>query len=242
MKKQLTIYIIVLFALACKKENNCFISSGKSDSQTTDLDMFSSIEINDFMDVSWKKSSEYKVEIQGGENFIPEISHEVNNGKLTLENNNGCKFLRRNVKNISVTVYCPSFDTLSVRGSGEINFQDTIQNNLWINCIANQGSMNLKIKNNYTKFYLESGSNEIKINGSTRYCNYYNSGINHFYAKSFEVDSFRCHSRSKGVTEINVKSWLHIEQNGDSDINYWGNPSIVNITSYLGNGDIINRD
>ena len=161
---------------------------------------------------------------------------------MVLTNNKGCKFLRRNVKNITVTLFCPLLDTLTSRSSGEIIFNDAMESNILINCIANQGTMRLKIDNNYTEFYLESGSNDIHVKGSSRYCNYYNAGITHFYAKEFNVDSFRCHSRSKGITEIKAKSWLNIEQNGESDINYWGNPKFINIASFLGNGEIINRE
>tara|TARA_B100000963_G_scaffold351952_1_gene364369 strand:+ start:171 stop:899 length:729 start_codon:yes stop_codon:yes gene_type:complete len=242
MKKSLFIIVILVFLFSCKKENNCFISSGKPASEVIYLDTFSSIEVNDFMSIQWRESSEYKIKIEGGENFISGMSYVVKKDFLTLENNNGCKFMRRNIDDISVTVFCPFLDTLTVQGSGDIIFEDTMKHNLWINCIANQGTMNLKINNNFTNFYLESGSNDIHVVGATRYCNYYNAGIIHFYAKTFEVDSFRCHSRSKGITEISVNSWLHIEQNGDSDINYWGSPNVVNITSYLGNGAIIKRN
>jgi hypothetical protein len=242
MKQSIFIITIAIFLFSCSKENNCFVSSGKTTSETIYLDPFSSIEVNDFMNVNWKKSYEYKIEIEGGENFIPGMSYGITKDFLILENNNGCKFMRRNVDDITVTVFCPFLDTLTVKGSGDIIFADTMKHNLWVNCIANQGTMNLKIDNNFTKFYLESGSNDIHIVGATRYCNYYNAGIIHFYAKTFEVDSFRCHSRSKGITEIQANSWLHIEQNGDSDINYWGNPPVVNVTAYRGDGAIIKRN
>ena len=242
MKQGFYIALFSIFLFSCKKENNCFVPSGKPASETLYLDAFSSIEVNDFMDVNWQESSEYKIEIEGGENFIPGISYDIAENYLILENNNGCKFMRRNVDDISVTVFSPFLDTLTVRGSGKIVFKDTMRHNLWVNCIANQGTMHLKLNNEFTKFYLESGSNDIHVVGSTRYCNYYNAGIIHFYSKTFETDSFRCHSRSKGITEINAKSWLHIEQNGDSDINYWGNPSVVNVTAYRGNGGIIRQN
>ncbi len=242
MKQGFYIALFTIFLFSCKKENNCLISSGKPASETLYMDAFSSIEVNDFIDVNWQESSEYKIEIEGGENFIPGISYNTTKNFLVLKNNNGCKFMRRNVDDISVTVFCPFVDTLTVKGSGKILFKDTMKHNLWVNCIANQGTMNLKIDNEFTRFYLESGSNDIHVTGSTRYCNYYNAGIIHFYAKTFEVDSFRCHSRSKGITEIIANSWLHIEQNGESDINYWGNPPIVNVTSYSGDGKIISRN
>ena len=242
MKQGFYIALFTIFLFSCKKENNCLISSGKPASETLYMDAFSSIEVNDFIDVNWQESSEYKIEIEGGENFIPGISYNTTKNFLVLKNNNGCKFMRRNVDDISVTVFCPFVDTLTVKGSGKILFKDTMKHNLWVNCIANQGTMNLKIDNEFTRFYLESGSNDIHVTGSTRYCNYYNAGIIHFYAKTFEVDSFRCHSRSKGITEIVANSWLHIEQNGESDINYWGNPPIVNVTSYSGDGKIISRN
>ena len=242
MKKIILIFIFLATFFSCKKENNCFINGGDIVNKTFNSNPFSGVEINDFMNFNWKKSPEFKVEIEGRENFVSGISNTITEYTLIFNNDNGCKLLRRNVDEITITVFCPSLNTLTLKGSGRIIFIDTLKNDLTINCIANQGSMNLLIDNNYTKFYLESGSTDINIKGSTRYCDYYSSGVNHFYAKTFDTDSFRCHSRSKGITEIKANSWLHIEQNGDSDINYWGNPSTIDVASYLGNGSIINRN
>ena len=237
-------YTLILIALtfACKKENNCIMHSGKSKKIEISTVAFTNIEINDFVDFSWNKSSEYRIEIIGGKNYLPGVNTKLEESTLIIENKNICKFLKANVDNIQINVYCPLIDTLTIKGSGEVIFNDVMQNNLWVNCLVNQGTIKLKLNNNFSKFYLESGSNDIHIKGSSRYCNYYNSGINHFYARNFEVDSFRLHSRSKGVTEIRANKWLHIEQNGESDINYWGTPPEVNITSHLGNGDIIRHN
>tara|TARA_B100000900_G_C20543450_1_gene701516 strand:+ start:743 stop:1471 length:729 start_codon:yes stop_codon:yes gene_type:complete len=237
-------YILVLIAitLACKKENNCIMYSGKSEKVEIPIVAFSSVEINDFIDFSWNKSPGYRIEVIGGKNYLPGIAAELEKSTLHIKNKNICKFLKSKVDNIQINVYCPFIDTLTIKGSGEIVFNDTMQNNLWVNCLVNQGTIRLKLNNDFSKFYLESGSNDIHVTGSSSYCDYYNSGINHFYARNFDVDSFRLHSRSKGVTEIRANKWLHIEQNGESDINYWGNPSEFNITSYLGNGDIIHHN
>jgi len=241
MKKGLFILVCALTLLACKKENNCFIPAGKKSSQTTYLDNFSSVTFNYFMDFNWVESNEVKMVVEGGENFIPEISSEITNGNLDISNNNGCKVMRGKVDDITVTLYCPQIDTFTLKGNGKISFKDTIKNDFHFNSIANQGSVELKFNNNFTKFYLESGSTDITITGNNRYCDYYNSGIVHFYAKEFQVDSFRCHSRANGITEIRANEWLHIEQNGTGDIQYWGNPNTVTITSQLGEGAIINR-
>ena len=237
-------YILALIAItfACKKENNCIMYSGKTKKVEISTVAFSNIEINDFVDFSWNKSLEYRTEIIGGKNYLPGIITEIEESTLLIKNNNICRFLKAKVDNIQINVYCPLIDTLIVKGSGEVVFNDTMQNNLWVKCLVNQGTIKLKLNNNFSKFYLESGSNDINITGSSIYCDYYNSGINHFYARNFEVDSFRLHSRSKGITEIRANKWLHIEQNGESDINYWGNPSELNITSYLGNGDVIHHN
>lgn len=240
MKSLGCIFLFLSLILSCKKENNCFISEGNKSSNIIYLDEFSNIEIHDFMDVNWHYSSEHKIEIKGGENFIDEISTEIVESYLRLENKNGCKLLRRNVSEIRITLFCPHIDTLTLKGNGKVVFVDTMKSNLWVNSYTNQGTMNLKISNDKTKFHLESGSNDINLEGSSNYCDYYNLGTNHFYAKNFEVDSFRCHNQSNGVTEIKVNTWLNVEQNGDGDIHYWGNPK-VNIASHLGKGEIVNQ-
>ncbi len=242
MKKFIYILISLTFFISCKKENNCFITAGASTTETVYLEPFSSIEINHFLNVDWKESDEYRIKIQGGNNFTLGVSHEITGELLKLVNNNGCKALRRNVDNILITIYSPKIDSLTVRGNGKVTFKDTLKNNLIFNSIANQASVHLLINNNFTRFYLESGSTDITVNGKSNYCDYYNSGIVHFYGQYFQVDSFRCHSRANGITEIRANSWLHIEQNGSGDINYWGNPSDINITSYLGEGKIIKRE
>lgn len=241
MKKLFSILTIGALLLSCKKENNCLIAAGDKTTETVYLEPFSSIQINHFLNVNWIKSSEYKINIEAGDNFVIGVSSEISDGLLTLTNNNGCKMLRRNINDILVTVYCPQIDSLTLKGNGNITFKDTLKSNLVFSSIANQASVELLINNSFTKFYLESGSTDITVKGNNSYCDYYNSGIVHFLAKDFKVDSFRCHSRANGITEIRANSWLHIEQNGNGDINYWGNPTVVNVSSYLGEGKIIKR-
>ena len=64
MKQGFYIALFTIYLFSCKKENNCFVPSGKPASETVYLDAFSSIEVNDFMDVNWQESSEYKIEIE----------------------------------------------------------------------------------------------------------------------------------------------------------------------------------
>ncbi len=240
MKKLIYILFPCIF-IACKKDNQCFSGPGKESVINEELGEFNSLTINNFMDVYWKQDIENSIQIVGGDNYINQLTCNISQGHLELKNTVNCKFLKKETDRIKITITSPSLDSVTFKGTGLFETLDTIKNYIYIASIANQGSIKLITNNNRVKFYLESGSTDLSLKGKTQYADYYNSGFNHFYAKTWEVDSFRLHSRANGITQIKAKEWLHIEQNGDGDIEYWGNPSFIEVTSYLGNGAIIKK-
>ncbi len=241
MKK--LIYIsFCIFLFACKKENNCFIPAGKESSKIIELGNFNSIHVNRFLNVDWVKSSTYKMEIIGGKNFIDNISGDIAENCLILKNNNGCQVLRENVKDVKVIIHAPLLDSIEMLGNGKITFLDTLKSDIVIRSIANQGSLDLLIKNNFIRFYIESGSTDFTIKGTNRYCDYYNASFAHFYGKDFIIDSLSLNNRGNGVTQVHCARWMQLLQDGDGELEYWGNPDTIEVKSYKGKGQLIKRD
>ena len=233
---------LCLILFSCKKENNCFISAGKEATKVVELDNFQGVMVNRFLNLDWIKSPTYKMEIIGGKNFINNISGEIMDDCLVLKNNNGCEVFRDNLTKIKVKLYSPFLDSIDMRGNGKITFLDTMNSNIVIRTIANQGSFDLLINNEFTRLYMESGSSDFEIKGKNRYCDYYNASFAHFYGKDFIIDSLSLNNRGNGVTQVHCAKWMQLLQDANGDLEYWGNPDTIEVKSYTGKGQLLKRD
>lgn len=241
MKRLIYISLLICF-FSCKKENNCFISAGKETNKTIELNAFHALHVNRFLNVDWIESPDYKIEIIGGKNFINNISSDIIDQCLILKNNNGCQVFREKIDDVKVKVFAPLLDSIEMRGNGKITFKDTLYSNIVIRTIANQGSFDLLIRNDFTRLYMESGSSDFTIKGENRYCDYYNASFAHFYGEEFLIDSLSLNNRGNGITQVHCKSWMQLLQDGTGDLEYWGTPDTIEVKSFTGKGQLIKRD
>lgn len=239
MKNILLIFITATALLACKKQNNCFVTKGDVVTKTDTLPSFSSVTIDNGVNVVYYKAANPKIEITTGDNFIDYITYKVVNNELMLKNEIGCKVLRGKFDEVEIKVFSPALNEITLRGNGKISSPDTLRNNFTFNSFANQGSAEFLISNDSTRIFMESGSTDLTLRGTTNYCWFYNFGINHFFGRAFAVNTFRMHNAANSITQATVTNIFLIEQNGDGDIEYWGNPAQVDTNSYQGNGKII---
>jgi len=101
------LFAIMLFMLSCNKENapDCFKRAGEYSTVTRMTEPFSSIELNDYIQIELYDTTIYFVEITAPRNLLPEIETSVNNGRLKIVNNNTCNLVRSFKNKITVRIY-----------------------------------------------------------------------------------------------------------------------------------------
>lgn len=186
MKKKLWIAVsiicsvlLLLLVQACDKEDapDCFKTVGKMTSKEVSVEAFHELIVYKGIKLFIEQGPEHKVVIESGENLIGEISAEVENGRLSLKNGNGCNLFRDyNVTKVYVTV--PDLTWLQnagnnvIEGRGELHFPE-----IWLRSYDQEKDPEI-----YTigDFRLHLISDKIRIT-SDNYSNFFLTGkVNSF--------------------------------------------------------------
>ena len=242
MIKQFIYIILIITLFSCGKDSACSKPKGEVISIEKNLETFTGIETLENINIEWVKSNDYKAVVTTGENLIDQIELTIKDGLLTLENQNTCTWLRDDLDEVNVKIYSPSPKSLILRGNGSLTSNDTITSNIKIENYANQGSINLTIKNDSTWALLETGSLDLTLKGTTNYFYLYNVGYNYVFAKDFISRKCHINNNSWVTNQVTVTQKLIIENYSLGEIRYWGNPNSVDLTINQSNGKIIKMD
>ena len=242
MIKQIIYLTLIIISFSSCKDSPCNISKGKIISIEKNLESFSGIEALDNINFEWVKSNYYKAVISTNEYLIDQIELTIKDELLTIENQNSCTWIRNNLDKVNIKIYSPSPSLIKLKGNGYITSKDTLTSNVRIENFDNQGSINLIIKNDSTWAFLEAGSLDITINGSTNYFYLYNVGYNYVFAKDFIARDCHINNNSWVTNQITVTQKLIIEDYLPGEIQYWGNPNSVYVAINESNGKITKMD
>ncbi|MEJ6797456.1 MAG: DUF2807 domain-containing protein [Crocinitomicaceae bacterium] len=122
------ILLLVLFALGCKKseDRSCWKFNGSTIDKKVDLSDFHKIDLGAFLNYHLIHDSSSFVVLTGGENVLNSVCTTVIDGRLTITNENKCKFLRSLKKIISVEIHYKSLDEIIYQGSYSLTNEGTL--------------------------------------------------------------------------------------------------------------------
>lgn len=206
MKKALSIGTFAIISLAsCSKYK--IKGEGSVISETRYLSAISSVNLNGSEDLEIIPSSENKIIVTGYQNLVPEFETNVSGSTLNLEFDD--KFFNVRNNNIKLTLYTTNMSRLDINGSGNATIKDSLKSdNLYISV---NGSGNVYAYANYME------NITVSVNGS--------GNIN---ARQATGQNVNARISGSGNIEISVLEKLDAKISGSGEINYWGNPSVVN--------------
>lgn len=192
MKKLTLSILIVCYAFTfsgCDSENafGCFKKPGELIEQEIQLEPFSIIKALDEVDIYLVNSSEQRVFIKAGKNLIPQIHLTVEDGLLTITNDNSCNWVR-SPENPGVYIFSNNISGIEIFDFANIYSEETlILDNLSIfsdgtgNCDMNIDVDSLIVKSIYISNLTFSGNADfldLIITGDSRFLSRNLSAIN----------------------------------------------------------------
>ncbi len=237
---------IIFFSLAlvsCKKaaDRNCWKSSGKMVELEVILGDFNEVEIFEHLSIRLIQDTLSKAIVKGGENLVRKIKFQQNLQKLTLSNENKCRFLRYKNGNIHIDLHYIELSEIYFQGTDSLVANDTLHfSNLKITIKDGAGSIHLKVKGNTMNIENPHGWGDITLGGALRAIRLDIDGNGYFDTRNLWVeDSISVLSKSSVLSFLgaNTKK-LKAELNGSGDIWYFGTPSILLKNEY-GKGRLI---
>ncbi len=232
---------------SCKKENisDCFKTNSTPTSEIRYLEAFDYLVVNNKIDVTINQGAEYKVEVIASKQLLKKISTKINGGVLTIENNNGCGFVRGYKKNITVNITLPHIKKVTNAGVGPIKFAEGFSQDTLIVRAGSSGDF--YINGNFNELRTSShGNGDLYIDGTCNSFFVYANGINFVHAEKLSVkDHIFVETKSIGDCFIDASGVDLFDYNIHSigNIYYTGQPA--NISDYSkgdGKGKAINKD
>jgi hypothetical protein len=94
--KHIVIVFLMFLSVGCDSDSalNCFQTAGPIVQETVSVAPFTKINVEERVQLLIGYGPEQKVVIETGENLLNDIEVSVNDGRLTIINNNGCNLVR----------------------------------------------------------------------------------------------------------------------------------------------------
>lgn len=188
--KNTGLFFLMVCFMACNKPTapDCFKQAGTVVIEKRNLEPFHSVSLDGNLQVVLKKGSEYKVEIKGPSNLLHKITTSTNSGTLTIDNNNGCNFVRGYKHHYLITVTSPKYDYVETNSIGNISTSDDfVQDTFYV---RSEGG-DITLNGNYLSLRTSShGNGNIYFKGKTNELLVYMNGTNYFYAEEGTIANY----------------------------------------------------
>jgi len=164
---------------------------------------FDSLDVNYAGSIEVRSQEQESLEISGDDNIIPVITTEVKNGTLYVRAIKGYSPRTK----LQIRVSTPNVKRFVFEGVGEANLSN--------------------IKNDRLEIVV-TGVGSFSASGETKEVDITLSGVGNVDAKNLRAVNAKVNSNAVGSVALYVTGQLDIKSSGIGEINYYGNPKIVN--------------
>ncbi len=241
MKKLL--FILLVFCACSKVQmDDCVTSAGKESQESRSLESFTSITTTDKLKVVLIQDTleGEKVVIKGPKNLLAQITTQVENGRLYLNNTNTCNFVRSFEIEIVVEVYFKQLDRLEINAASEVCSLDTLSLNK-LSILHNALSdidLILNIENDV--FVQSFNSAHTRLRGIAKSLKGSIEEISDLDARDLECEEVLLDQHSPIDCYIDGTKIIFVKIYNDGNIYYKREPSLYKDLNYKrGSGDLI---
>lgn len=233
--------VVMVSAAACNREDapDCFQSAGEYQSEYRDLDMFNSIELNDYIQYELCDTTFYGVLITAPKNLISDIETNVIDDKLFIRNENSCNFVRSYKNRITVRICAPEFRDIQNYATGDITVVNRITGELF--SLENRGSagvQRLKLQCDTVNVASHTGVSDAILIGECDVVKLFNQGLGVTDARALSANYAFVNNSSLNDVYVQSHSYLFGFIQYSGNIFYSGNPQAID-EDIEGDGEII---
>ncbi|OJJ14151.1 hypothetical protein BKI52_44325 [marine bacterium AO1-C] len=232
--------LLVLVQPACNPIE-CFKRTGnivREDRQVAD---FTTIMVNDNVELLLRNDSSKIVTVEAGSNLIKSVKTEVEGTILKITNENTCNWARSFKTEIKITVGAQFIQNLEHFGFNEVKTLDTIEvNDINILC-KNSGDMTLALKGNNVNMFTSSTS-YIRLSGSSNAAFLHTNGQGEILAQSFRVQDLRVLHENINTIHVFPINTLDVTFNPENTGNvlYYNEPQQITVQG-TGTGKVVKK-
>ena len=177
--------------------------SGIAKTEKREVISFHSLDVNYVGSIEVRSQEQENVQISGDDNIISFITTEVKNGTLYIRGTKGYNPRQK----LLIIVSTPNVKRFVFDGVGEANLSN--------------------IKNDRLEIVV-SGVGSLSASGETKELDITLSGVGNVDAKNLRAVNAKVNSKAVGSVDLYVTGQLDVDASGVGEVNYYGNPKIVN--------------
>jgi hypothetical protein len=232
----------ILFAgISCNKEDapDCFQSAGEYTTVRRDITAFDLIELRDYIQLELHDTDVYFVEITAPENLISDISTDISSGKMLIQNNNRCNWVRSYKNKITVRIHAPEFPEIENFGTGDISSIGTLEGGRII--VQNRhsaGLIKLDVNLDTLSIYMHTGVSDALLNGQATTTELFNQGLGFVDARNLQSMYTFCNNSSINDMYLRADQYLYAFIQFSGNIFVGGDPEDVDLV-VEGDGELI---
>ncbi|WP_294470524.1 head GIN domain-containing protein [uncultured Bacteroides sp.] len=248
---KITSMLVVLLFLSSTGINAQTVTPSKNHitKEINNVSDFSSIKVLGSPDVEYRQSndSKTKVSVYGSDNLVDLLEISTVKGVLKINIKDGVRILSGE-RRLKVIASSPSLDKVHITGSSDVSLKGTIKGNdlkLKITgsgdidaenlqyatistSVEGSGDVDLKnVKATVVKAEV-SGSGDVDIKGKTQQATLTVNGSGDISADKLTATNVTATVAGSGDISCNASKQLNAKVSGSGDVEYKGNPSVVN--------------
>lgn len=243
-----SLLVLTLFGLliSCAKpeDRTCFKGTGEQVSEERSLGYFHSLSVWDLMDIRLIQDSTDHVVVRCGENILGHVTTEVENGVLTIRDENKCNWLRTLPVNIEVDVHFTEMRHVRNEGSGTLTtvgqiIEDEFEFHNWRTVSENYINVSAEV----LTVQLHGGGAIVEVQGDAEMTFYYNLGRGKLLAEELISTNIWADNKSEGEIRCSIAGgtfWYMLD--GQGSTYYAGEAQEFIEVSRLGEGDLVPLD
>ncbi len=215
---------------------NTVEGSGNVIRESREVSGFTEVALTGIGNLTIRQTGSESLTIEAEDNIIPELTTEVENGRLTLGVEPDTDLRPTEPINYELTV--KDLNALQTLGAGEISAANVEAANLEIassgsgeTSVANVEANNLKVTS--------SGSGEVETAGRVDSQAVDISGSGRYQAEDLESQEAKVDVNGAGEATVNVTDKLNVRITGSGSVEYVGDPTISQ--QILGSGELRRR-
>lgn len=218
---------------------DCVKGTGSTTSETRELSSFNEVIIQDKIDVHLITGTNHSVKIEGGKNVIKLVKTKIENGILTVSDDNRCDFTRSYKKKITVYITVPALKRIQQDGLGEVYMDTTFVCDTFRYAISNSGNLHLDLNSDVVYGGMH-GNGDVFMKGIVGSNLVHAVGQGFYHGYDVNANDVILTLRTSGKMEVNVNSFLKVDMYDRStgDIFYKGYPNSI-YKNIQGSGKLI---
>lgn len=238
------LYILLISGLfiqsSCNDVCDCFHGRGREITEERHMETIKGIYLTNNISVVIHPDSNQRMTVTAGENLVDGIETSIENGRLSIRNNNRCNWTREFNPTLQVDIWTNTLQSIYIEdASGDLRFTDTLKvSNFRLDCFSSMGTYRVILLADIATLAIHNGPADIIAEGSVSTQYNYSAGFGKMNCLLLKSNNIYMNNKGTNDNYVYSNTILEAKIEATGNIYYSGNP--VNVTTQItGKGKLI---